>query len=47
MQAEVFDPLGMNSTTFDYARALAGNHAMAHAPDIHGKPALAVFELNY
>ena len=47
MQAEVFDPLGMNSTTFDYARALAGNHAMAHAPDIQGKPALAVFELNY
>jgi CubicO group peptidase (beta-lactamase class C family) len=47
MQGEVFDPLGMNSTTFDYARALAGNHAMAHAPDIHGKPALAVFELNY
>ena len=23
----VFDPLGMTSTTFDYARALAGNHA--------------------
>ena len=27
MQTQVFDPLGMTSTTFDYARALAGNHA--------------------
>ena len=32
-------PLGMTSTTFDYARALAGNHAAAHAPDVDGKPA--------
>ncbi len=27
MQEKIFDPLGMKSTTFDYARALAGNHA--------------------
>src|SRR5262245_32877945 len=47
MQAQVFDPLGMKSTTFDYARALSGNHAMAHAPDVDGKMALAVFDLNY
>jgi CubicO group peptidase (beta-lactamase class C family) len=47
MQVDVFDPLGMTSTTFDYARALAGNHAGAHAPDIDGKPAHAVMELNY
>jgi CubicO group peptidase (beta-lactamase class C family) len=47
MQADVFDPLGMTSTTFDYARALAGNHAGAHAPDIDGKPAHAVMEINY
>jgi CubicO group peptidase (beta-lactamase class C family) len=47
MQAQVFDPLGMKSTTFDYARALSANHAMAHAPDIDGKMALAVFDLNY
>ena len=39
MQVEVFDPLGMKSTTFDYARALAGNHADPHAPDVDGKPA--------
>jgi CubicO group peptidase (beta-lactamase class C family) len=47
MQTQVFDPLGMKSTTFDYARALAGNHAFPHSPDIDGKPALAVMELNY
>ncbi len=47
MQAEVFDPLGMKATTFDYARALSGNHSAAHAPDVDGKPALAVFDLNY
>ena len=29
----------MTATTFDYARALAGNHATAHAPDIDGRPA--------
>lgn len=47
MQTEVFDPLGMKATTFDYQRALRGNHSMAHAPDVDGKPARAVFELNY
>jgi CubicO group peptidase (beta-lactamase class C family) len=47
MQTYVFDPLGMRSTTFDYGRALAGNHAAAHAPDIDGKPAKAVMEVNY
>ncbi len=47
MQTQVFDPLGMKSTTFDYAKAQAGDHAAPHAPDIDGKPALAVMELNY
>jgi CubicO group peptidase (beta-lactamase class C family) len=47
MQTEVFDPLGMKATTFDYARALSGNHSGAHAPDVDGKPARAVFEMNY
>jgi CubicO group peptidase (beta-lactamase class C family) len=47
MQAQVFDPLGMKATTFDYARALSGNHSIAHAPDVDGKPARAVSELNY
>jgi CubicO group peptidase (beta-lactamase class C family) len=47
MQTQVFDPLGMKSTTFDYAKAQAGDHAAPHSPDIDGKPALAVMELNY
>ena len=47
MQAAVFDPLGMKATTFDFGRALAGNYADAHAPDIDGNPARAVFDLNY
>jgi CubicO group peptidase (beta-lactamase class C family) len=47
MQTQVFDPLGMKSTTFDYAKAQSGDHAAPHAPDIDGNPALAVMELNY
>jgi CubicO group peptidase (beta-lactamase class C family) len=47
MQTEVFDPLGMKASTFDYARAQSGNHSIAHAPDVDGKPARAVSELNY
>ncbi len=43
----VFTPLGMTSTTFDYAKALAGNHATSHSQTVDGKPALAVMELNY
>jgi CubicO group peptidase (beta-lactamase class C family) len=46
MQALVFDPLGMKATTFDFARALRGNHATPHSPDIDGKPALAVQGVN-
>lgn len=47
MQSYVFDPLGMKATTFDYARALAGNHATAHSPDVDGKPAKALMSVNY
>src|SRR5690606_11022384 len=34
MQALVFDPLGMDDTTFDYAKAQAGNYAAPHGLDI-------------
>ena len=47
MQKKVFDPLGMKSTTFDYARALAGNHATPHGDDIDGKPTVASMAINY
>ena len=46
MQTRVFDPLGMNMTTFDYAVVLRGNHAMPHAPTIDGAPTNALMELN-
>jgi CubicO group peptidase (beta-lactamase class C family) len=47
MQRLVFDPLRMKSTTFDYAAALRGDHAMPHSPDIDGRPVHAAMELNY
>lgn len=47
MRTKVFEPLGMKSTTFDFGKALRGNHAMAHAPDIDGKPAKATMGANY
>jgi CubicO group peptidase (beta-lactamase class C family) len=47
MVKEVFGPLGMTSTTFDFEKALAGNHAAAHSLDIDGKPALGAFDVNY
>ena len=47
MQEKVFDPLGMKSTTFDYARALAGNHATPHSDNVDGKPTVASMAINY
>ena len=47
MQTLVFDPLGMKSTTFDYARAQRGNHASPHGLDIDGKPARDLMDENY
>jgi CubicO group peptidase (beta-lactamase class C family) len=46
MAAEVFGPLGMTNTTFDFAKALEGNHASAHSLDIDGVPALAAMDVN-
>jgi CubicO group peptidase (beta-lactamase class C family) len=47
MQKKIFDPLGMKSTTFDYARALAGDHASPHGDDVDGKPSVASMAMNY
>jgi CubicO group peptidase (beta-lactamase class C family) len=47
MAAEVFGPLGMTSTTFDYARAQRGNHAGAYGFDLDGAPAPALMAVNY
>jgi CubicO group peptidase (beta-lactamase class C family) len=47
MKTRVFGPLGMSATTFDFKRALAGNHATAHATSIDDQPALATMDINY
>ena len=47
MQRKIFDPLGMKSTTFDYARALAGDHASPHGDDVDGRTAVASMAFNY
>jgi CubicO group peptidase (beta-lactamase class C family) len=47
MQTMVFDPLKMNVTTFDYAKALSGNHASPHGDDVDGKLAVASMAFNY
>ena len=47
MQDLVFNPLGMNSTTFDMARALKANHASPHGDDADGKPQVANMAFNY
>jgi len=46
MQKEVFDPLGMTSTTFDTARAMKRDHAAPHGLDVDGKPAVASMGIN-
>ena len=47
MQKMIFDPLDMKSTTFDYAKALAGNHATPHGDDVDGHPKVASMDINY
>lgn len=46
MQTLVFAPLGMSVTTHDFNKAQRGNYAAPHAPDIDGKPRLAIAEAN-
>ncbi|WP_109123524.1 serine hydrolase domain-containing protein [Dyella sp. C11] len=46
MQKQVFDPLGMKLTTFDYDRALLGDHATPHGMDVDGHTAVAGMGIN-
>jgi CubicO group peptidase (beta-lactamase class C family) len=46
MQEQIFDPLGMADTTFDYHAALSGDHAAAYADTIDGTLADADVALN-
>jgi CubicO group peptidase (beta-lactamase class C family) len=47
MRIRVFEPLGMKSTTFDFAKALKGDVAQPHGDDIDGKVVRARMDLNY
>ena len=47
MREKIFTPLGMNESTFDMAKALAGDHASPHGDDIDGKPRAANMAFNY
>jgi CubicO group peptidase (beta-lactamase class C family) len=46
MQTLIFNPLGMNDTTFDFATALRGDHASPHGVDIDGHTTVASTDLN-
>ena len=47
IQTQVFTPLGMTSTTLDFARAQRGNYARPHGLDVNGQPAIGTMDLNY
>jgi CubicO group peptidase (beta-lactamase class C family) len=47
MKTRVFGPLGMTSTTFDFSRALGGNHAASHGLSIDARPDMAAMDVNY
>ncbi|WIT12756.1 serine hydrolase [Paucibacter sediminis] len=47
MAERLFKPLGMLNTTFDYAKALGGNHAEPHGDDLQGRTQPARMDLNY
>lgn len=47
MQEQVFTPLGMDSTTFDFGKVLAANHASPHAWDMDSQPRVASMDFNY
>lgn len=46
MQTQVFDPLGMHLTTFDYDRAMHSDHATPHGLDVDGNTAVAGMGIN-
>ncbi len=46
MQKMIFDPLGMGETTFDYGRALRGDHASPHSIGLDGQEHVASMDLN-
>ncbi len=47
MRTKIFEPLGMTTTTFDFAKALRGDVAQPHGEDVDGKVVPARMDLNY
>jgi CubicO group peptidase (beta-lactamase class C family) len=47
MRTRVFEPLGMTTTTFDFAKALKGDVAQPHGDDVNGNVVRARMDLNY
>lgn len=47
MRTRVFGPLGMTTTTFDFAQALKGDVAQPHGEDVDGVERRARMDLNY
>ncbi len=47
MRTKVFEPLGMRTTTFDFAKALRGDVALPHGEDLEGRVTRAPMDLNY
>lgn len=47
MRTRVFEPLGMTTTTFDFATALKGDVAQPHGDDVDGIVRRARMDLNY
>src|SRR2546429_9131874 len=47
MRAQIFEPLGMSATTFDFAVAQKADHARPHGLDVDGNAAVAKMDLNY
>jgi CubicO group peptidase (beta-lactamase class C family) len=47
MKNLIFDPLGMSETTFDYDKAMGGDHASPHAIDLDGVERVASMDLDY
>ncbi len=47
MREKLLAPLGMKTSTFDFAQALRGNHASPHGEDVDGRTLPAPVGLNY
>jgi CubicO group peptidase (beta-lactamase class C family) len=47
MRTKVLEPLGMTTTTFDFAKALKGDVAQPHGDDVNGSVVRARMDLNY